>query len=117
VTAARGLEQPRRRTSDALALVGLEGVGKKRVSKLLDEEVQHVAIARAIVRRPTLFLADEPLGALDEATEGKILDLLASLQEDGTSFVIASHSPRVAAACRRRITVAGRRLRKLANGR
>lgn len=114
---SRGLEQPGRRTSEALALVGLEGMGEKPVTKLSGGEAQRVAIARAIVRRPTLILADEPTGALDEDTEGEILDLFASLQESGTSFIIATHSPRVAAACHRRVTVADRRLRDLGNGR
>ena len=114
---ARGLERPGRKTSEALALVGLEGMGKKPVTKLSGGEAQRVAIARAIVRRPTLILADEPTGALDEDTEGEILDLFASLQESGTSFIIATHSPRVAAACHRRVTVADRRLREFANGR
>ncbi|MBD8660581.1 ABC transporter ATP-binding protein [Frigoribacterium sp. CFBP 8754] len=114
---ARGLEQPERRTREALALVGLEGMGKKPVTKLSGGEAQRVAIARAIIRRPTLILADEPTGALDEDTEGEILDLFTRLQESGTSFIIATHSPRVAAACHRRVMVADRRLRELGDDR
>ncbi|WP_209561651.1 ABC transporter ATP-binding protein [Frigoribacterium sp. PvP032] len=114
---ARGLEQPERQTREALAMVGLAGMGKNKVTKLSGGEAQRVAIARAIVRRPALILADEPTGALDEDTEGEILDLFASLQESGTSFIIATHSPRVAAACHRRVTVADRRLRELGHGR
>ena len=110
---ARGLEHPERRTREALAVVGLEGMGKKPVTKLSGGEAQRVAIARAIVKRPTLLLADEPTGALDEDTEGDILALFDSLQEAGTSFIIATHSPRVAAACHRRVTVKDHRLLEL----
>lgn len=107
---ARGLRQPKCRTKEALAWVGLEGMGHKPVTKLSGGEAQRVAIARAIVKRPTLILADEPTGALDEDTEDEILELFASLQANGTSFIIATHSPRVAAACERRVTVTERRL-------
>jgi putative ABC transport system ATP-binding protein len=107
---ARGLAQPRQRTREALALVGLQGMGGKAVTKLSGGEAQRVAIARAIVKRPTLILADEPTGALDEDTEDDILSLFASLQDAGISFIIATHSPRVAASCHRRVSVAGHRL-------
>lgn len=110
---ARGLEHPERRTREALAMVGLEGMGKKPVTKLSGGEAQRVAIARAIVKRPTLVLADEPTGALDEDTEGEILALFGSLQEIGTSFIIATHTPRIAAACHRRLTVTDHRLLEL----
>jgi putative ABC transport system ATP-binding protein len=113
---AHGLEHPERRATEALALVGLEGMGKTPVTKLSGGEAQRVAVARAIVKRPTLILADEPTGALDEDTEGDILALFDSLQETGTSFIIATHSPRVAAACHRRVTVTGRRLLELEDG-
>ena len=107
---ARGLEQPERRAMEALESVGLKGMGRKPVTRLSGGEAQRVAIARALVKRPTLILADEPTGALDEATEDDILDLFASLQVNGISFIIATHSPRVAAACQRRVTVSDHRL-------
>lgn len=107
---ARGLDQPQRLVSEALALVGLAGQERKAVTKLSGGEAQRVAIARAIVKRPTLILADEPTGALDHETEDDILDLFADLQNDGISFIIATHSPRVAAACERRVTLDDYRL-------
>lgn len=107
---ARGLEDPLARTNEALVLVGLERMGKKPVAKLSGGEAQRVAIARAIVKQPTLILADEPTGALDEKTEGEILDLFESLRSNGMGFIIATHSPRVAAACYRSVTVADHRL-------
>jgi putative ABC transport system ATP-binding protein len=110
---ARGLEHPERRATEALALVGLEGMGKTSVTKLSGGEAQGVAVARPVVKRPTLILADEPTGALDEDTEGDILALFDSLQETDTSFIIATRGPRMAAACRRRVTVTGRRLLEL----
>jgi len=112
---ARGLAQPKERTMEALASVGLQGMGRKPVTKLSGGEAQRVAIARAIVKRPTLILADEPTGALDEDTEDDILGLFASLQNSGISFIIATHSPRVAASCDRRVVVADHRLVDHAN--
>lgn len=107
---ARGLQDSKARTVEALGLVGLDRMSKKRVTRLSGGEAQRVAIARAIVKRPALILADEPTGALDEETEGDVLDLFASLQANGMSFIIATHSPRVAAACDRRATLVDRRL-------
>lgn len=98
---------------DALDLVQLPGFEKKRTRHLSGGEAQRVAIARAIVRRPTLVLADEPTGALDEETEEGILDLFRALQTQGTTFVIATHSERVAAACDRRLVIEARALREL----
>lgn len=112
---ARGLEDPEIRTVQALGLVGLDRIGKKPVTKLSGGEAQRVAIARAIVKRPSLILADEPTGALDEDTEGDILSLFTSLQANGMSFLIATHSPRVAAACHRRVKLADRRLAGCSN--
>lgn len=111
---ARGLDQPQRRVSEALALVGLAGQERKAVTKLSGGEAQRVAIARAIVKRPTLILADEPTGALDHETEDDILELFADLQNEGISFIIATHSPRVAAACQRRVTLDGHRIKETA---
>lgn len=111
-----GVRQRGREASDvrdALDLVQLPGFEKKRTRHLSGGEAQRVAIARAIVRRPTLVLADEPTGALDEETEDGILDLFRGLQSQGTTFVIATHSERVAAACDRRLAIEARALREL----
>ncbi|OPY34888.1 MAG: putative ABC transporter ATP-binding protein [Methanomassiliicoccales archaeon PtaU1.Bin124] len=59
---------------------------------------QRVALARALVKQPKLILADEPTGNLDEATETKVIGILAQVREElGTSFIIVSHNSRLRA--------------------
>lgn len=94
----------------ALSAVGLKGFGTKRLRRLSGGEAQRVAIARAIVKAPELLLADEPTGALDEATETEVLDLFMSLGDSGARLVIATHSTRVADSCDRRLLLEGNRL-------
>jgi lipoprotein-releasing system ATP-binding protein len=65
-------------------------------------EQQRVAVARALVMRPKLLLADEPTGDLDEATAESLHALLREMHRDfGLTSVIATHNPRLAAACDR----------------
>jgi len=62
---------------------------------------QRVSIARAIVARPGLILADEPTGNLDSGKGGEVMQLLTSLNEAGTTIVMATHSPSYAEYCHR----------------
>ncbi|MDO4888723.1 MAG: ATP-binding cassette domain-containing protein [Actinomycetaceae bacterium] len=94
----------------ALEMVGLGGFEKKRVRQLSGGEAQRVAIARALAKDASIILADEPTGALDEATEDDILALFDDLQERDVTFVIATHSPKVAARCARRLEIRQQRL-------
>ena len=102
-----------RRAQEALDRVGLSGYERRRADRLSGGEAQRVAIARAIVKEPAIVIADEPTGALDEQTEDHVLELFRDLQLDGTTFVVATHSARVAAACERRVLLRGRRLEAL----
>ena len=85
----------------ALNLLDNVGLGDRRASfpeRLSGGEQQRLAIARAVVHRPALLLADEPTGNLDAATGGRILDLLLNLhQQAGTTIVMVTHSLEVAA--------------------
>ena len=92
----------RARAAELLRRVGLEPRLDHRPGMLSGGEQQRVAIARALVMDPTLLLADEPTGDLDEHTADALHDLLREMhRERGLTSVIATHNPRLAAACDR----------------
>jgi putative ABC transport system ATP-binding protein len=81
-----------RRAAELLKLVGLEGRADERVANLSGGERQRVAIARALVNRPSVLLCDEPTGNLDDATGGRIVELLDSVhRQSGLTVVVATH--------------------------
>ncbi len=82
----------RRKTQDALQLVGLAHRGKSYPSQLSGGEQQRVAIARAIVNRPFVLLADEPTGNLDPESGESIFGLLREVNFSGTSVILATHN-------------------------
>ncbi|QAY61073.1 cell division ATP-binding protein FtsE [Microbacterium protaetiae] len=81
----------RQSVPEVLALVGLEGKGKRLPHELSGGEQQRVAIARALVNRPQVLLADEPTGNLDPATSVGIMQLLARINSTGTTVLMATH--------------------------
>lgn len=101
------------RSKEYLTLVGLENFFDKHPQELSGGEAQRVAIARAIVKNPLIVLADEPTGALDEENENVVLDLFRRLQNDGVTFVVATHSERVASSCERRMILRDRQLHEI----
>ena len=102
----RVLGAPRReitaRAFDALRVVGLSARAQAYPTQLSQGEAQRAALARAIVRRPPLLLADEPTGNLDESMAAEIIDVLKNIGAGGTTIVLATHQARLAAALRRR---------------
>lgn len=82
------------RVATALAEVGLSGQAAQRPDELSGGQRQRVGIARAIVTRPRVLIADEPTGQLDSRTAAGIMDLIAALtHERGIAAVVATHDP------------------------
>ena len=89
----------------ALQQVGLADLADKRAGELSGGEKQRVAVARALVTRPEVILADEPTGALDSDSTARLIDLLSQINSAGTTVVVVTHDPLVAAAADRTIQI------------
>ena len=92
------------RAREMLNLVGMTRRETHFVHQLSGGEMQRAAIARALVHRPAVLLADEPTGNLDAANAGKVMEIFEKIAEQGlATLVVVTHSGEVAARARRRI--------------
>jgi putative ABC transport system ATP-binding protein len=97
------LAERRRRARQTLVRVGLADRTHHRPNELSGGQNQRVAVARALVGRPSLLLADEPTGALDSGSGAAVLELLNELHEDGTTIVVITHDHDVARLLARQV--------------
>lgn len=98
-------KERRRRSVEVLERVGLAERMWATATQLSGGERQRVAIGRALVRRPSLVLCDEPTGNLDTATGAQVLDLLDELNDEGFTIVVITHDPAVAERAQRTIEI------------
>jgi putative ABC transport system ATP-binding protein len=106
----------RRRFGAAMAALGQVGLAHRAnalPTALSGGERQRVAIARALVNNPSLLLCDEPTGNLDTATTAELSDLLESLCRAGTTLLVITHNPAVAARAQRQITISDGQLEEV----
>ena len=103
--------EARPRAEELLGRVGLGERLAHRPGMLSGGEQQRVAVARALIMRPAILLADEPTGDLDEQTADSLHALLREMHRAyGLTSIIATHNPRLAAACDRVLRLEGGRL-------
>jgi putative ABC transport system ATP-binding protein len=92
----------RERSMELLRRVGMDGRANHRPSELSGGQQQRIAIARALIGKPALILADEPTGALDPNVGREIMELFKTLNDDeGITVVIITHDPVIAGQCKR----------------
>jgi cell division transport system ATP-binding protein len=104
-TAIAGLA-PRERQERVQAMLDAVGLGDRGASpprELSGGELQRVAVARALVHRPALVLADEPTGNLDPETSREIMDLLDRINRTGTTVLMATHDHHIVDSMRQRV--------------
>jgi len=106
VREGRESAQARARGRELLVRMGLAARIDFPTAKLSGGQKQRVAVARALMNRPELVLADEPTGNLDRESAMQVMDLIAEInREEGTTFLISTHDEKIADLCRRQIVL------------
>lgn len=95
--------QIRERVPDALKMVGLEDKARRKPTELSGGEQQRVVIARAIVNRPSILLADEPTGNLDRKNSIEVMNVLNRINQNGTTVLMATHAHELVSEYRHRV--------------
>lgn len=96
----------KKRCMEVLTKVGLESKYKHLPTQLSGGQQQRVSIARALVCKPSLILADEPTGALDSKTGRDVLDLLIQLNKEGNTIILITHDNSIASEAKRVVRIA-----------
>lgn len=97
---------PKKRAMELLGRVGLVDRAEHRPSELSGGEQQRVAVARALMNRPSLLLADEPTGNLDDKNTQQLMELLTQIRADeGMTMVMVTHDQQLTRYCNRMITL------------
>lgn len=95
--------QIKKSVPQALEMVGLAAKANRMPHELSGGEQQRVAVARAVINRPLLLLADEPTGNLDPETADDIMTLLSQINRGGTTVIMSTHNARAVDDMRRRV--------------
>ncbi len=105
-----GREERARRALEALRAVGIEARRDHLSNQLSGGQKQKVAIARALVNRPSLLLADEPTGNLDTKSGDELMGIFDSLNAEGATIVLVTHDPAIARRAKRTVHIIDGRL-------
>jgi putative ABC transport system ATP-binding protein len=122
LTAAENVEMPmilagiaakerKQRVAEALSDVNLQNRAGHRPDQLSGGQLQRIAIARAMIMRPEILLADEPTGNLDSKSGSEIIELLESLNRQGVTLMIITHDQHIGDRARRKIRIVDGQIR------
>jgi putative ABC transport system ATP-binding protein len=122
LTAAENVEMPmilagiaakerKQRVAEALSDVNLQNRADHRPDQLSGGQLQRIAIARAMIMRPEILLADEPTGNLDSKSGSEIIELLESLNRQGVTLMIITHDQHIGDRARRKIRIVDGQIR------
>lgn len=95
----------KKRSKAILERIGLSDKMQNFPNQLSGGQQQRVAIARALVTEPTILLADEPTGALDQKTGGQVMELFEELNHDGRTIIMITHDQNIACHARRVVNI------------
>src|SRR5882757_6237567 len=112
VYAGIGPQERTKRAMESLTRVGLADRAGHHPSQLSGGQQQRVAIARGLVNRPAILLADEPTGNLDSRTSVEILDIFQRLNNEGLTIVLVTHEPDIAVFAKRSLHFRDGKIRK-----
>lgn len=105
IYASVSAEERYRRAMEALDKVGLANKEKNMPNQLSGGQQQRVSIARALATNPSVFLCDEPTGALDSKTSREVLEFLKNLNREGKTIVLITHDDSIAAEAKRVVRI------------
>ena len=88
-------KEKKRRAIELLKKLNVYNVRKKRINELSGGQKQRIAIARALINNPSIILADEPTGALDEENGKSVLEILKGINKEGKLVIVVTHSEKV----------------------
>ena len=98
-------KQRKKMVMEELEKMHIADLAKKMPVQISGGQQQRCAIARALVQRTNLLLADEPTGALDHATGTEIMNLLKKINEEGKTVIIVTHDPKIASCAKRIVKI------------
>ena len=102
--------QREERVMEALKKVGMDSRWKHKPAEMSGGQQQRVAIARAIATHPPIIMADEPTGALDSKTGRHVLEILHTLNQEGSTIILITHDNGIAATAHRVVRISDGRI-------
>lgn len=105
IYSGKNKKERRERAIELLAKVGLEDKINHRPNQLSGGQQQRVAIARAVANNPTILLADEPTGALDQKTGKQVMELFHQLNDEGRTIIMITHDSSIAKEAKRVVRI------------